>query len=226
MSARVERSGRVKSGYDWHYTFQEPSTIAVVTQWRVSSTGVITSDTYGSCGFEIPVDVAPLLGLDSDRVVALALEYGAEALLERLSEPRPSPSTTYQVRESPVEAPDCYSLHNGIEMDPRTRSPAARGRLVHRHADAATVRHARGVLTTGGPTSPTPRSVAVSPNGQWLAIASANDPDHEPPNRLEQGEHRIVPCEPLLPMCLREAPFTRDASPAAIPRELQCRPRA
>jgi hypothetical protein len=121
LSARVERSGRVTPRYDWHYTFQEPSTTTVVTQWRVSSTGVITSDTYGSCGFEVPVDMAPLLGLDSDRVVALALGYGAEGLLERVSEPKLLTinyiSGFVRVR---VEAPDCYSHHNGIEMDPRT----------------------------------------------------------------------------------------------------------
>ncbi len=123
VSARVERSGRVKSGESWHYTFQEPSSTTVVTQWQVSSGGSITSETYGSCGFTQSVDMAPLVRIDSDRIVALALGYGAAALLDRSSEPKALTvnyiSGIVRVR---VESPDCYFLHNRIEMDPVTGS--------------------------------------------------------------------------------------------------------
>ena len=78
----MEESGRVTPGGTWYYTFEEPSRPSVVTQWRVSSQGAISSETYGSCGFENSVDMAPLLGLDSDAVVALALDYGVRRLLE------------------------------------------------------------------------------------------------------------------------------------------------
>lgn len=121
VSARVERSGRVKPGLVWHYTFQEPLTIAVVTQWRVSSEGVISSETYGSCGFEKSVEMAPLLGLDSDRIMALALEYGVGALFERLPAPK---GLTINYIEGRVRvratSPDCDPPHNGVEMDPTT----------------------------------------------------------------------------------------------------------
>jgi hypothetical protein len=121
VSARVERSGRVTPGESWHYTFLQPSDPTVVTQWRVSSGGSITSDTYGSCGFSQPVDMASLAGLDSDRIVALALAYGAAALLDRVGEPKAlTVSYISGIVRVRVEAPDCYFLHNGIEMDPVT----------------------------------------------------------------------------------------------------------
>jgi hypothetical protein len=121
VSARVERSGRVQPGQTWYYTFQEPSSTTVVTQWRIASDGTITSETYGSCGFNQSVDMAPLLGLDSDRIVSLALGYGAAAILDRSSEPK-SLTVNYisgivRVR---VQSPECDLLHNGIEMDPVT----------------------------------------------------------------------------------------------------------
>lgn len=121
VSARIDRTGRVQPGGTWYYTFLHPSNKTVVTQWRVTAEGTVTSDTYGSCGFETAVDMTPLLGLDSDRVLELALAHGTEALLQRVSEPK-SLTINYvsgfvRVR---VEAPDCYFLHNGIEIDPGT----------------------------------------------------------------------------------------------------------
>ena len=89
VSGRADRSGRLADDDLWYYTFREPGDrTGAYYQWRVDKAGGVTVEHLGSCGFgETPTGV---LGVDSDRAVALALSAGGESLLDAhgVAEPR------------------------------------------------------------------------------------------------------------------------------------------
>lgn len=79
VSGLVNRRGHLASSGPWYYTFREPGDVAgAVHQWRVDVQGVVTYEHLGMCGLNFSEDLTGGVGLDSDRVIDLALQQGGQ----------------------------------------------------------------------------------------------------------------------------------------------------
>ena len=85
VSGLVNRQGRLAGSDPWFYTFQEANDIpGALHQWRVDASGQVTYEHLGMCGLHgFSQSLTGDLGLDSDRVVALALQGGGETFLQQ-----------------------------------------------------------------------------------------------------------------------------------------------
>jgi hypothetical protein len=82
VSGRVNRDGRLTGPDPWYYTFREENDIpGAVHQWRVDSSGQVTYEHLGICGFAFSQDLSSGIGLDSPQIVERAMGSGAEAFL-------------------------------------------------------------------------------------------------------------------------------------------------
>jgi hypothetical protein len=81
VSGRVNRDGRLAGSDPWYYTFREENDIpGALHQWRVDSSGQVTYEHLGICGFAFNQDLSADLGLDSPQLVERAMG-SAEAFL-------------------------------------------------------------------------------------------------------------------------------------------------
>lgn len=79
VSGLVNRRGHLASSGPWYYTFREPDDVAgAVHQWRVDAQGVVTHEHFGMCGLFFSEHLTGGVGLDSDRVIDLALQEGGQ----------------------------------------------------------------------------------------------------------------------------------------------------
>ncbi len=85
ISGGVRPSGRLSQGSGWGYSFlQTTPQSRTVYFWSAYSDGRIESGGSGPpIGIVFPVDIGPLLQIDSDRALEIARANGAQAHLDR-----------------------------------------------------------------------------------------------------------------------------------------------